>query len=160
MIFEPTPQRPAPVMGKEDGFMNLISFLAIVLVLPANSARYGIAADLKTYPQETAKETLTSVIKAVENKRVDYVVAQLADPTFVDDRVKRIYGGRFEEQVGDTRGRLDPLTIKELQRFLKDGDWRENKDRVTVRLKSDQHHLYFKKENDRWFMEHTSNPEG
>lgn len=118
--------------------------------------RYGIAADLKTYPQGTAKEALNSVLKAVESKRVDYVVAQLADPSFVDDRVKRLYGGRFAEQVEDTRSRLDPITIKQLQRFLKDGDWQEKDDQATVRLNDNERALHFKKEKDRWFFQNSS----
>jgi hypothetical protein len=121
-----------------------------------SAARYGIASDLKTYPQGTAKETLASVLKAIESKRVDYLTAQLADPAFVDDRVKRLYGGRFEEQVEDTRSRLDSRTVKLLQRFLKDGDWQDDTDRVTVRLKDNARRLYFKKNNGRWYMEHAS----
>ena len=121
-----------------------------------SEARFGIALDLKAYPQGTAKETLASVLKAVEAKRVDYLVAQLADPAFVNDRVKRLYGGRFEEQVEDTRARLDPFTVKLLARFQKDGDWQEDGSRVTVRLKDQERCLYFKKENGRWFLEHTS----
>ena len=124
----------------------------------ASATRYGIAADLRTYPQGTAKETLASVFKAIEAKRVAYVVAQLADPAFVDDRVQRLYGGRFEQQVEDSRARLDPLTVKLLQRFLKDGEWQEDKDRVTVRLKDEARRLYFKKNKGRWFMEHASKP--
>ena len=138
--------------------MNLCPLLGVLLVLAADGTRYGIAPDLKTYPQATAKETLASLVKAVEKKRVEYVVAQLADPVFVDDRVKRLYGDRFEQQVEDTRSRLDPLTIKQLQRFLKDGDWEEDKDRMTVRLKDDKRCLHFKKNNGRWFMEHASKP--
>jgi hypothetical protein len=136
--------------------MNPCPLLGLLLVLAVDGTRYDIAPDLKTYPQGTAKEAVASVLKAVEAKRVDYVVAQLADPAFVDDRIKRLYGGRFEQQVEDTRARLDPLTIKQLQRFLKDGDWQQDKDRVTVRLKDDKRCLYFKKGSGRWFMEHAS----
>jgi hypothetical protein len=136
--------------------MSMFQGVAMLLLLAAGPTRYGIAPEPKTYPQGTAKETLASVLKAVESKRVDYLVAQLADPTFVDDRVKRVYDGRFEEQVEDTRARLDALTIKLLQRFLKDGDWREEGGRVTVRLKDNERRLYFKKADDRWFMEHGS----
>jgi hypothetical protein len=123
-----------------------------------NATRYGIAPDLKTYPQSTAKETLASVLKAIESKRVDYLAAQLANPIFVDDRVQRLYGGRFEEQVEDTRARLDPLTVKLLQRYLKDGDWQEEKDRMTVGLKDHDRRICFKKSRDRWFMEHGNKP--
>ena len=125
---------------------------------PPNETRYGIAPDMKAYPQGTAKETLASVLKAIESRCFDYLTAQLADPSFVDDRVRRLYGGRFEEQVEDTRARLDPLTAKLLQRYLKDGDWQEEKDRVTVRLKDHDRRIAFKKIRDRWFMEHASKP--
>ncbi|HEY7312703.1 MAG TPA: hypothetical protein VH643_25280 [Gemmataceae bacterium] len=140
--------------------MSMYQGLGILLLMAAGATRYGIAPDPKMYPQGTAKETLASVLKAVEAKRVDYVVAQLADPSFVDDRVKRLYAGRFEEQVEDTRARLDPLTIKQLQRFLKNGDWQEDGDRVMVRLKDNERRLYFKKDDGRWFMEHGSKPKG
>jgi hypothetical protein len=135
------------------------SCLGLLLVFAADGTRYGIAPDLKTYPQDAAKQTLASLLKAVEAKRVDYVVAQLADPAFVDDRVKRLYSGHFEEQVEDTRARLDSLTIKLLQRFLKDGNWQEGNERVTVHLKDEPRRLYFKKDNGRWYMEHTSKSE-
>lgn len=122
----------------------------------AEGTRYGIAPDLKMYPQSTAKEALASIVKAVEAKRVDYVAAQLADPSFVDDRVKRLYGGRFAEQVNDTSARLNPSAIKLLQRFLKDGTWREEKNRVVVQLKDEERRLYFKKDGDRWFVENAN----
>jgi hypothetical protein len=138
------------------GLLVLVSSAAQGRDKVASATRYDIALDLRSYPQGTAKETLASVFKAIEAKRVDYVVAQLADPAFVDDRVQRLYGGRFEEQVEDSRARLDPLTVKLLQRFLKDGEWQEDKDRVTVRLKDEERRLYFKKDNGRWFMEHAS----
>src|SRR5689334_13583169 len=101
--------------------MSMYQGVAILLLMAASTTRYGIAPDARTYPQGTAKETLASILKAVEAKRVDYVVAQLADPVFVDDRVQRLYGGRFADQVEDSRACLDPLTVKLLQRFLKDG---------------------------------------
>jgi hypothetical protein len=134
-------------------YAGVLLGMLFALSASADPARYDIAPDLKTYPQSTAKETLTSVLKAVEAKRVDYVVAQLADPSWVAERVKRLYGGRFAEQVDDTRARFDPLALKQLQRFLKDGAWREDKERVSVRLKGDKRCLYFKKDGGRWFME-------
>lgn len=134
--------------------MSMLHGAAILLLLAGGSTRYGIAPDTAAYPQATAREALASVLKAAEAKRVDYIVAQLADPSFVDDRVKRLYAGRFAEQVEDTRARLDPLTLKLLQRFLKDGDWQDDGKRATVRLKDHERRLHFKKDDGRWFMEH------
>jgi hypothetical protein len=119
--------------------------------------RHGIVADLKSYPQGTAKEALASVLKAIDAKRIDYLVAQLADPAFVDDRVKRIYGGKFAEQVEDTCGRLDPLTVKQLRRFLKDGTWKNDKTEAVVRLKDVKDRcVRLRRRDGRWFLEHNS----
>jgi hypothetical protein len=140
-------------------WLGLVAVAAVWADEPdkAQGTRYGIAADTKTYPQATAREALGSVLKAALAKRFDYLVAQLADPAFVDDRVRRLYGGRFEDQVEDTRARLDPSTVKLLGRFLKDGQWQEEVGRVTVRLKdAGDRRLYFKKDGGRWFMEHPS----
>lgn len=123
------------------------------------ASRYGVAPDLKTYPQATAKEALASVLKAVEAKRFDYLVAQLADPEFVDDRVKRLYGGNFKEQVEDTRTRLDAPAVEMLKRFLKDGEWTEEKGRATVRLKDVPDQCVSLRQIDgRWYLENRSKP--
>jgi hypothetical protein len=119
--------------------------------------RYGIALDLKAYPQGTAKEALASVLKAINAKKIDYLLAHLADPGFVDDRVKRLYGGRFEEQVQDTAARLDPFTVKELRRFLKDGTWSFEKTEAVVRLKDVKNRqVKLHQKGSRWFLEHPS----
>jgi hypothetical protein len=123
------------------------------------AARYGIAPDLKTFPQATAKEALASVLKAVEAKRFDYLVAQLAEPEFVDDRVKRLYAGKFEQQVEDTRTRLDAPAVEMLKRFLNDGEWTDDKQHVTVRLKDvSEPCIYLRQLNGRWFLENRSKP--
>src|SRR5450631_1681062 len=113
------------------------SSLAVLLILivgiaRADAPRHGIAHDPKAFPQATPKETLGSVLKAVESNRLDYLTAQLADPTFIDERVKRLYGGRFDQHVEDTASRFDPSTVKLLGRFLKDGDWTTEKDTASV----------------------------
>jgi hypothetical protein len=135
-------------------------FLGLASVLgqnkPAEGTRYGVALDLKNYPQNSAKDALASVLKTVEGKKFDYLVAQLADPSFVDDRVHRLYGGRIEEQVDDTRTRFDPSAVKLLQRFQKDGTWQAEKDGAVVQLKGEERRLSFKKVADRWFMENKS----
>jgi hypothetical protein len=121
--------------------------------------RYGIAPDLKTYPQATAKEALASVLKTVDAGRFDYLVAQLADPAWLDDRVRRLFGGRFAEQVEDTRARLDPGTVKLLRRFLQDGEWMTDKDQESVRLKDvSDRGVFLCKKGDRWFLQHRSKP--
>lgn len=137
--------------------------LALTLALPTAALlhaespppRYGVAADLKTYPQATPKETLASVLKALTAKRVDYVVAQLADPEFVDRRVKD-NGGKPDELLQEAKARLldDPATVKMFERFLKDGAWGEGEEAATASLKGvTDRKLFFRKRGGRWYLE-------
>lgn len=129
---------------------------------PDNSAdgkRYGVAVDLHAYPQATAKQTLGSVLKAIDAGRLDYVVAQLADPAFIDERIKRLHGGQLAQQVEDTRRRLDRATVKLLRRFLDDGEWTEHKDAMIVRLKGIKDRcIYLSKKGERWYLQNRSTP--
>jgi hypothetical protein len=126
---------------------------------PKPGVRYGVTADLKSYPQTGPKETLSSVLKAAEAGRFDYVVAQLADPAWVDERIDRLYHGRFEEQFADTRQRLDSATIKLLRRFLAEGEWTADKDAASVRVKDvSDRGVFFVRRGDRWYLEHRSKP--
>jgi hypothetical protein len=121
--------------------------------------RYGVEFDLKTYPQDAPKAALVSVLKAAEAGKFDYLAAQLADPSFIDDRVKSLFGGRFEEQVNDVRARLDPFALKELHRFLSDGEWTIGAAEASVRLKDGSDRIVaFRKIDDRWYLEHPSKP--
>jgi hypothetical protein len=134
-------------------------FAGLYLFAALAGERYGIAPDLKTYPQATPKEALASALKAADAGRFDYLAAQLADPDWIDGRVKRLYGGRFEGQVEDTRARLDAPTLKLLRRFLADGAWQEDKDRASARLKDvSDSRVYLRRLGDRWYLEHRSAP--
>jgi hypothetical protein len=137
-----------------------LAFAVGVSVLAAGTGeRYGIAPDLKTYPQASPKEALASVLKAAEAGRFDYLVAQLADPEWVDGRVKGLYGGRFESQVEDTQARLGPPTLKLLRRFLNDGAWQEEGERASARLKDvPDSRVYLRRVGGRWYFEHRSAP--
>jgi hypothetical protein len=139
--------------------------LAAVITAPTparpddKTARYGVALDAKAYPQATAKEALASVLKAIEAKKFNYLVAHLADPGFVDDRVKRIYGGKFDEQVQDTKARLDPVTVKQLKRFLKDGEWDVGHTSAAVTLKDVKDRVVrLTKKGGRWYLKHDFTP--
>ena len=88
-----------------------------------DSTRFGVPLDLAIYPQSKPSDAMASVLKAIDNKRLDYLAAQLADPAFIDARVK-VFGGRFQDQVDDLRARLDPSTVKLLNRYARDGEWR------------------------------------
>ena len=122
-------------------------------------ARYDVELDLKMYPQDAPKAALASVLKAAEADKFDYLAAQLADPSFIDDRVKGLFGGSFEEQVKDTRARLDMPALKELHRFLNDGEWTTGDAHAAVRLNDgNDRAVAFRKIDGRWFLEHSSKP--
>jgi hypothetical protein len=124
---------------------------------PKPDARYGVEVDLKTYPQATPKEALASVLKAADAGKFDYLAAQLADPAFIDDRVKSVLAGSFAEQVKDTRARLDPPALKQLHRFLDEGEWTTDDASASVRLKDlTDRAVFFRKIDGRWYLEHRS----
>ncbi|MBY0230069.1 MAG: hypothetical protein K2W96_12375 [Gemmataceae bacterium] len=128
---------------------------AAVLLLLFAEARFGIEADAKAYPQSTPKEALASVLKAIEARKFDYLVAQLAEPAFIDDRVKRVYDGKFEEQVDDTRARLDAFVVKQLARLAKEGKWKEGTSEAFVASEdAPDRAARFVKKDGRWFLRH------
>jgi hypothetical protein len=125
------------------------------------AARQGIDADLKAYPQGTPKETVASVLKAIENKRVDYLLAHLADPEWVDQRLKDT-GGKLNELRQETTARLveDPGAAKQLQRLLKEGEWETDTATASVHLKEGtEHWVFLRKSNGRWFLENRWKPD-
>jgi hypothetical protein len=130
-----------------------------LLALAQDTARHGVALDPATYPQGTPQQTLASLLKAIEAKRLDYVVAQLAEPGWVDERIKRLYAGKFEEQVADTRARLDPVAVKLLQRLQKEGEWKiaDKEAHLSAKDVADRS-VYLKKLGDRWVLEHKQSP--
>jgi hypothetical protein len=103
----------------------------------APSRRHGVFLNLRLYPQGAPKETLASVLSALGQGRVDYVLAQLTDPAFVDDHAARFYRGDFDQLVGEASLKLadDPSFVQLLARFLKEGEWQENDTTATSRLK-------------------------
>src|SRR5262245_13732414 len=78
--------------------------------------RYGIQPDPRGYPQASPKETLASVLQAIERRRIGFLLAHLTDPQFVDERVK-MYKGDFEQLVRETTTKLsdNPNTVAELE---------------------------------------------
>lgn len=126
------------------------------------SLRYGVALNLRDYPQASAKDTLGSVIRAITKKRIDYLLAHLADPEFTDRRIKEVYSGNFDEFVRETSAKLadNPSTVKELERFLKEGDWQEGEKSASVRLKDiKDREVFLRKVGNRWYLENRQKAE-
>src|SRR5262249_20229559 len=143
------------------GLWSLIGLIGVVALAAQDGAdkattkRFGIEADLKTNPQAAPKETLASLLKAVDAKRVDYILAQLADPDWVDRRVKELDGG-FTALLEESASRLtgDPGTVKRLKKLSVDGEWKIDADTAVVQLKDiEESALFFRKSAGRWFVE-------
>ena len=116
--------------------------------------RYGIDADLENYPQNDAKAALASVHKAIDEKKIDYLLAQLCDPQWVDSRVKKVHGGKFEECVKETTDRLaiEPGIVEELRKFLREGTWGGDETEARVSLKDSDHQVSLHKIENRWYL--------
>jgi len=118
--------------------------------------RYGVLLNQQTYPQEDPKQALASVVKAIDRQRIDYLLAHLADPEFVDERVKEVYGGNFDELVKETTTKLkdNPAEAKLLERFLKEGEWDAKENTATASLKDvKDRQVFMKKIGKSWYLE-------
>jgi hypothetical protein len=116
--------------------------------------RFGIDPDLDGYPQTTPKDALRSVLRASDAGRFDYVVAQLTDPAYAEKQVKE--SGSFEKFVAIVKAKWanDPESVKELRRFVSDGNWEESGDAAVAKLKDAKgRQVYFKRVGNRWFLE-------
>jgi hypothetical protein len=126
------------------------------------SKRYGIEPNLELYPQSKPEETLASVLQAIERKRITYLLAHLADPDFVDNRVKKVYGGDFDEMVKETTTKLagNPDSVKELHRFLTEGEWERGENKASASLKDiKDRKVYMRRIGKRWFLENQQQAE-
>lgn len=135
---------------------------------PKDLPRYGFDYNPVLYPQKTPKEALASVIKAIDSQRVDYMLAQLADPKFVDQQVDdfRALFPRakdnaqtflaFDKLVAGTVAyfQSDPILVKQLRKFARDAEWEVNEDAATAALKDvPARKVYMKRIGERWFLE-------
>jgi hypothetical protein len=131
--------------------------------------RYSIELETKRYPQGTPKEALGSVLKAIAENQVDYLLAHLADPDFVDKRVA-LYASQLGPTVKDdaktfvafdrlTKKTIenfleDPSKVKDLKRFLEDGKWDEQEKLAVASLDNVKARRVFMKRlpDDRWVL--------
>jgi hypothetical protein len=154
--------------------MRVIFFGALLVTLagaqqpPISLAtRYDFDVIPSKYPQKTPEEALHSVVLAVEGKRMDYLLAQLADPAFVDKKV-----AEYKSQLkGEERSRTllafdrlvretakyfqdDPILIQELKRFAKEGEWKTDAAAAVCTAKTiPGRRVFMRKVQQRWFLE-------
>ncbi len=129
--------------------------------------RYNIKVNQEFYPQQMPQEALKSIVKAVQNNRVGYLMAHLADPAFVDAKVdayRSSFPGKeearallaFSRLVRETEEhfRNDPGLLKELRQFATDGEWKTEDATASATVKGIfGRSLFMKKVEDRWFLE-------
>ncbi len=124
-------------------------------VKEVGAKRYQVEYNPDVYPQDNPKTALHAVLRAIENKRIDYLVAHLTDPRWVDQRV-RLYDGNFEELVKEVAGHLagDPTLMKDLKRIVAAGEWEAADTEASAGLKENKDkRVFFRKVGKRWFLE-------
>ncbi len=145
-------------MFKRVASLGMLLLIALTLSAGDIESRHGVAPDLRSYPQATAKEALASVVKAVDAKRFDYLLAHLADPTWVDERAGVLAGG-FKEMVREATERFDAPTVKRLKRYLEEGDFETLDAQAVVRLKNGKDRVVrLRKVNARWYIQNENRP--
>ena len=131
------------------------------------ASRYGYDVIENKYPQKSPEDALASAIKAIETKKFDYLMAQLADPIYVDKKIeeyKRQFAGKEESRTLLAFDRLtketakyfqdDPLLVKELKRFAKEGMWKTEAAKAVCTLKVlPGRQVFMRKIQSRWFLE-------
>ncbi len=132
------------------------------------SKRYGFDANQEFYPQKTPQEALQSIVKAVQASRIDYLLAQLADPRFVDESVTAYKNSftqgdensrlflAFDRLVAETKAYFlaDPSLLGELRRFAKEAEWNVSDAQATGSVKSiEGRKVFMKRYENRWFLE-------
>jgi hypothetical protein len=165
---------------------NWIAPAAVLLLaapLPAQPKaepppHFGVAAETEFYPQDSPKQAMASIAKALDRGRIDYLLAHLIDPAFTDATFVKYYRQKygktpdedrtlprsdFESRikaalasfVGEVKDHLaaEPKQTLRLNRLLKEGSVEESGTSATVTLKDAPGvALNLKQADGRWFM--------
>lgn len=132
-----------------------------------HAKRFGYDVNESRYAQKSPEEALKSIIAAIESKKIDYLVAQLADPAFVDARIKEYIKTQsgsddartfraFMRLVQETKDHFleDPLLVKELKTFAKEGKWKTDEKNASASLKNlPDRQVFMRKIHNRWYLE-------
>jgi hypothetical protein len=131
--------------------------------------RYRIPANYDKYPQDKPNAALTSAVKAIELGQIDYLLAHLADPAFVDKRIQEYRAqvaqtvkdeGKtllaFDRLVSETRDHFkgDPALVKELQQIAKAGSLETKDNSAEAQLATiPSRRVFVKKVQQLWYLE-------
>lgn len=136
--------------------------------MPKLAKRFGFEVNLLQFPQKAPKEALQSAVKALESKRTNYLIAQIADPRYVDGVIVE-YKKFFQKGPDDAKAFLafdrlvrevngyyveDPQLLTELRRFAKEGEWETMDDKASASVKAlPGRKVFMRKLEGRWFLE-------
>jgi len=136
--------------------------------LAALGRRFGFDVDEETFSQQSPEKAMQSIAKALDRKKVDYLLAHIADPAFVDywvnhykvdftqgsEEGKRLLA--FERLVTETNLYYgnDPLILRDLRKFAKEAKWAEEGDKAVGTVEGIAgRKVYLRKIGERWFLE-------
>ena len=153
----------------------LLAFVALCAVSigqdePKKKAprRFGYEVDEESYSQQTPEKAMKSIAAALDKKKVDYLLAHIANPEFVDLWVDAYKGDfpkgkeegkrllAFDRLVRETNlyYQNDPLIIKDLRIFAKEAKWAEEGETATGTVETiPARKVFLRKIGDRWFLE-------
>ena len=153
------PPQPPPAKGGLGGVVFLLFVIAPSAFGQAEPGevppRFGVTAIPRNYPQSTPKEAVTSMIRALDRKRYDYLAAHLMDPAFVNAQVNE-NGMEFAEIVAAVKRSIeeDPESVKQLRKLARDGDIDAQPNAATVTHASvADRKIYLQLIDQRWFIE-------
>ena len=136
--------------------------------------RFGLDVNLIRYPQKTPQEAVQSAVKAIFDQRFDYLLAHIADPTYVDAKVEKyrlaLPGKKeaattrlaFQQLVKETTVFFfeDAERIAELGLFGKEAEWKIDEDSAVGSLKKlPGRQVFLSRMEDRWFLENRQKDE-
>lgn len=149
-------------------FLGLIMTGLLVAQEPEKLGhRYGYDYNASLFSQKVPVDTVKSVVKALDTDKVDYLIAHLVDPTFVDQRIAEYQRGfpeakdegkkilAFNRLVKETKEHFveDPGLLKELRLFARDGQWEELGNQAIGTWKGTNRKVFLRRIGERWFME-------
>jgi hypothetical protein len=132
------------------------------------AVRYGLPVNALSYPQSTPLEALKAFVRALDKNRMEYLVAQLADPRFIDERVAEYRMGvssgsdqartflafdRMVREVGEHYF-ADPQLQRELRLLARDAKFEVNDNQALGVAESvPNRRVYLRRYGARWFLE-------
>jgi hypothetical protein len=130
--------------------------------------RFGFDVDEITFPQQKPEDAMQSIAKAVDRKKIDYLLAHMVDPLHVDywvDRYKESFtqgsdeGKRllaFDRLVRERTDYLqnDPLIARDLRIFAREAKWEVTEDlAIGTTEKVPARKVFLRKLGERWFLD-------